>query len=87
MVEVGFPDVEAVTWVGMFAPAGTPRAIVERLNREINRIIQEPDIRGKLMQQGIVPVGGTPEDFGAYISAEIRRWTAVARANGIKMEQ
>ena len=87
MAEVGFPDIEAVTWVGMFAPAGTPRAIVERLNREINRIIQEPDIRGKLMQQGIVPVGGTPEDFGAYISAEIRRWTAVARANGIKMEQ
>ena len=87
MAEAGFPDVEAVTWVGMFAPAGTPRAIVERLNAEINRIIKEPDIRSKLTQQGIAPVGGTPEEFGAYISAEIRRWTAVARANDIKMEQ
>ena len=87
MVEAGFPDIEAVTWVGMFAPAGTPRPIVERLNTEINRIIKEPDIRAKLTQQGITPVGGTPEEFGAYISAEIKRWTAVARANDIKMEQ
>jgi len=87
MVEAGFPDIEAVTWVGMFAPAGTPRPIVERLNAEINRIIKEPDIRAKLTQQGIAPVGGTPEEFGAYISAEIKRWTAVARANDIKMEQ
>ena len=87
MVEAGFPDIEAVTWVGMFAPAGTPRPIVERLNTEINRIIKEPDIRAKLTQQGIAPVGGTPEAFGAYISAEIKRWTAVARANDIKMEQ
>lgn len=87
MVEAGFPDIEAVTWVGMFAPAGTPRPIVERLNTEINRIIKEPDIRAKLTQQGIAPVGGTPEEFGAYISTEIKRWTAVARANDIKMEQ
>ncbi len=87
MVEAGFPDIEAVTWVGMFAPAGTPRPIVERLNTEINRIIKEPDVRAKLTQQGIAPVGGTPEEFGAYISAEIKRWTAVARANDIKMEQ
>ena len=87
VAESGVPNFAVIQWSGVLAPAGTPRAIVERLNREINRIIQEPDIRGKLMQQGIVPVGGTPEDFGAYISAEIRRWTAVARANGIKMEQ
>ena len=87
MAEAGFPDIEAVTWVGMFAPAGTPRAIVARLNTEINRIIVDPDIRGKLLQQGIVPAGGPPEAFGAYISAEIKRWTAVARANDIKMEQ
>jgi tripartite-type tricarboxylate transporter receptor subunit TctC len=87
MVEAGFPDIEAVTWVGMFAPAGTPRLVFERLNVEINRIIKEPEIRAKLTQQGIVPVGGTPEEFGAYISAEIKRWTAVARANNIQMEQ
>jgi tripartite-type tricarboxylate transporter receptor subunit TctC len=87
MAEAGFADIEAVTWVGMFAPAGTPRSVVERLNTEINRIIKDPEIRAKLTQQGIVPVGGTSEEFGSYISAEIKRWTAVARANNIQMEQ
>ena len=85
MVELGYPDVEAVTWVGMFAPAGTPRAIVERLNREINRIIADPDVAQKLDQQGFIPAGGTPEDLGRLVSSEIKRWTAVARANDITM--
>lgn len=85
--ESGYPGVEAVTWVGMFAPAGTPRPIIERLNTEINRIIREPEIKAKLDQQGIVAGGGTPEEFAALISAEIKRWTAVARANNISLER
>ena len=87
IAESGFPDVEAVTWVGMFAPAGTPRDVVTRLNTEINRIIRDPDIAGKLDQQGIIPAGGTPEALGNLVSEEIKRWTAVARANNIKLEQ
>lgn len=85
--ESGYPGVEAVTWVGLFAPAGTPRPIIERLNTEINRIIREPEIKAKLDQQGIVAGGGTPEEFAALISAEIKRWTAVARANNISLER
>lgn len=87
MAESGYPDVEAVTWVGMFAPAGTPRMIIDRLNAEINRIIGEPDIKARLDQQGIIPAGGTPDEFGAFISVEIKRWTAVARANNITLQQ
>jgi tripartite-type tricarboxylate transporter receptor subunit TctC len=87
MAESGFPDIEAVTWVGMFAPAATPRPIISRFNAEINRIIREPDIKAKLDQQGIAIVGGTPEQFGTFISGEIRRWTAIARANNIKLPQ
>ncbi|HXF87869.1 MAG TPA: tripartite tricarboxylate transporter substrate binding protein [Xanthobacteraceae bacterium] len=87
VVESGYPGVEAVTWVGMFAPAGTPRPIIDRLNAEINRIIREPEIKAKLDQQGIVAGGGTPEEFAALISAEIKRWTAVARANNISLER
>ncbi len=87
VVESGYPGIEAVTWVGMFAPAGTPRPIIDRLNAEINRIIREPEIKAKLDQQGIVAGGGTPEDFAALISAEIKRWTAVARANNISLER
>ena len=71
----------------MFVAAGTPRPIIDRLNSEINRIIREPDIASKLDLQGIAPIGGTPEEFGAYVSSEIRRWTAVARANKIMLEQ
>jgi tripartite-type tricarboxylate transporter receptor subunit TctC len=87
IAEAGFPDIEAVTWVGFFTAAGTPRPIVDRLNTEINRIIREPDIAAKLTQQGIAPAGGTPEEFGALIASEIRRWTAVARANNITLPQ
>ncbi|MDB5601565.1 MAG: hypothetical protein JWN71_3609 [Xanthobacteraceae bacterium] len=87
MVEAGFPDIEAVTWIGVFAPAGTPREIVERLNKEIDRIIHDPDIKSKLSVQGITPTGGPPEVLGALVSTEIKRWTAVARENKITMGQ
>jgi tripartite-type tricarboxylate transporter receptor subunit TctC len=87
MKELGYPDVEAVTWVGIYAPAGTPREIVLRLNGEIGRIIREPDTKAKLDQQGILLAGGPPEELGALISTEIKRWTAVARANKIAVER
>jgi tripartite-type tricarboxylate transporter receptor subunit TctC len=87
MKELGYPDVEAVTWVGIYAPAGTPREIVSRLNSEIGRIIREPDMKAKLDQQGILLAGGPPEELGALISTEVKRWTAVARANKIVVER
>jgi len=87
MKELGYPDVEAVTWVGIYAPAGTPREIVSRLNSEIGRIIREPDMKAKLDQQGILLAGGPPEELGALISTEVKRWTAVARANKIAVER
>ena len=86
IAESGFPGFEAVAWVGMFAPAGTPREIVERLNGEINKLIQVPETVAKLEQQGVTPAGGTPEQFGEFIAAEIRRWTEAARANNIRAE-
>jgi tripartite-type tricarboxylate transporter receptor subunit TctC len=87
MKELGYPDVEAVTWVGIYAPAGTPREIVSRLNGEIGRIIREPEIKAKLDRQGIFLAGGPPEELGALIATEFKRWTAVARANAISMER
>jgi tripartite-type tricarboxylate transporter receptor subunit TctC len=86
IAESGFPGFEAVAWVGMFAPAGTPREIVERLNGEINKLIQVPETVAKLEQQGVTPAGGTPEQFGEFIAAEVRRWTEAARANNIRAE-
>jgi tripartite-type tricarboxylate transporter receptor subunit TctC len=87
MAEAGFPDIEAVTWVGLFAPAATPQSIVDRLNREIARIVREPDIAAKLSAQGIAVSGGPPDELRKLVSSEIRRWTAVAKQNGIKVGQ
>jgi tripartite-type tricarboxylate transporter receptor subunit TctC len=85
MSEAGYPGVEAVTWVGLFAPAGTPREIVARLNQEIDRIIHEPDTAAKLDKQGIVVAGGPPEVLGRLVDEEIKRWTDVARQNHISV--
>lgn len=85
MAEAGYPGVEAVTWVGLFAPAGTPPEIVAKLNKEIDRIIHEPDTAAKLDKQGIVVAGGPPEVLGRLVDEEIKRWTGVARQNHISV--
>jgi tripartite-type tricarboxylate transporter receptor subunit TctC len=87
MAELGYPDVEAVTWVGVYAPAGTPREIVMRLNSEIAKAIRDPEIKARLDKQGLVLAGGPPEELGKLISIEIKRWTAVARANKISVQR
>ena len=85
IAEAGFPGIEAVTWVGLFAPAGTPPEIVARLNKEIDRIIHEPDVAAKLDKQGIVIAGGPPDVLGRLVDEEIKRWTKVARQNHISV--
>jgi tripartite-type tricarboxylate transporter receptor subunit TctC len=85
--EVGYPGLEAVTWVGVFAPAGTPPAIVARLNDEIDRIIHDPDVAAKLDKQGIVVDGGSPDVLSRLVANEIARWTAVAQKNHISVER
>ena len=84
--EAGFPDVQAVTWAGIFAPAGTPAAIVKRLNSEIDRIIHEPDVAAKLKQHGFVISGGSPDVLGRLVSEDIARWTAVAQKSHIMVK-
>jgi tripartite-type tricarboxylate transporter receptor subunit TctC len=86
LAESGFPELEAIQWVGLLAPAGMPKPIVERLNTEVNRALRDPDLIARLATQGITPAGGTPEDFQKVISSEIRQWTEVARAANIKAE-
>jgi tripartite-type tricarboxylate transporter receptor subunit TctC len=84
--EAGFPDVEIRTWGGFFAPAGTPRPIVERLNRELNRIQQSPDVRSHMAYVGAEIVLMTPEEFGEFVRADRPRWLAFMREAGIKPE-
>ena len=90
--EAGFPEVEAVAWFGVQAPARTPRPIVERLGREIDAVVKEPETQKRIadlggMMPGLTPDGGTtPEAFEAFIKAEIAKWGEVVRKSGATAE-
>jgi len=71
----------------LFTTAGTPQPIIERLNREVNRIIHEPQLVARFEEQGVTPEGGTPAQFGAFVSAEIRRWREAAQVAKIEVGQ
>jgi tripartite-type tricarboxylate transporter receptor subunit TctC len=86
VAEQGFPDFEAIQWVGLLTTAGTPKAIVDRLNAEVNRALKDPDMIAKLAKQGVSPAGGSPADFKKVIATEIRKWKEVARAADIKAQ-
>jgi len=83
IAEAGIPDYNATIWIGVMAPAGTPREIVERLNREINKILMRPDIQESWRRQGANTMVMRPEEFGVYIESEIERWGKLIKANNI----
>ena len=86
VAEAGVPGFEATTWHGVLVPAGTPAAIVGKLNAEINRLLQLPDVRERLGNLGGEIVGGTPKEFAEHIQREIPRWAKVIKAAGIQLE-
>ena len=86
VAESGVPGYEASSWFAMLAPAGTPRAIVNRLNAEAMKAIQSAEIQEKLLAQGMDPAGSTPAEIDAYLKADIAKWTRVVREAGIKPE-
>lgn len=86
LAESGLPGYSVTPWSGIYAPAGTPPGIVNRLNAEINRMMQQPEVRERILSTGLVPVGGTPAELGNYLKSEIARWTKVVKEAGIKPE-
>lgn len=86
IAESGFPGVEDYTWIGVFLPAGTPAAIVQKLNESINQGLQSADLREKLEALAFEPVGGTSQQFAAYVKTEIVKWGKVVREGNIKAE-
>jgi tripartite-type tricarboxylate transporter receptor subunit TctC len=86
MAEQGVPDFVSGTWAGIIAPAGTPKEIVDRVAAEARKALADPALKEKLVEQGIVAVGSTPEEFRAFVSEEIVRWRKVITDAGIKME-
>ena len=86
MAEAGIPDIEIVLWSGLLAPAGTPAAIVRKLQDEVARVVRLAEIRERLAGMAIDPVGNTSEEFARIIAADIAKWTAVAKAANIKAD-
>jgi len=70
---------EAVTWVGLLAPAGTAKEIVARMQAEVARVVSSPDVRERFSASGAEPVASTPEQFGAYLASEVKQWERVVR--------
>ena len=84
--EQGLPGLEVETWYGAFAPAGTPGAVVAKLNRELNSALRDPAILQLLAKQGMTAAGGPPERLGELVKRELERWTRVVNAAGIKAD-
>jgi tripartite-type tricarboxylate transporter receptor subunit TctC len=87
MAEQGVPDFVSGTWAGIIAPAGTPKEIVDRVSAEAKKALADPALQAKLVDQGIVAVGSSPEEFRAFVGEEIARWGKVITDAGIKIEQ
>jgi tripartite-type tricarboxylate transporter receptor subunit TctC len=86
MSEAGLPGFEIVSWFGLLAPAGTPAPIVARLNAETVKVLERPDVKAALANQGLEVAPGTPEQFAAHIKSEIAKFTKIGKAAGIKAE-
>jgi tripartite-type tricarboxylate transporter receptor subunit TctC len=86
VAEVALPGYEAVLHYGIVAPAGTPRAVVGKLNAALNAALAEPDVREKILADGAEPLGGTPEDYAADIDREETKWSKVVKLSGAKVD-
>ncbi|HZO03381.1 MAG TPA: tripartite tricarboxylate transporter substrate binding protein [Burkholderiales bacterium] len=84
--ELGHPKVAVSLWYGLLAPAGTPTPVIQRLNREVSRALDAPDVRERLEAQGAEPMPGTPEAFAAFMRDEMAKWAPVVKQAGVKLD-
>ncbi len=84
--EAGVPGYEAVIWLGLMAPAGTPRPILARLGSEVNRIVNSAEVKESWGKQGAVPMGMTPEQFDSFMREDIAKWAKIVKLSGAKID-
>jgi len=86
VAEAGVPGFDVSVWFGVVAPSGTPKAVVSRLNAEINRILKLPGVVELFHKQGVEPLGGTPEEFATHLRTQMNKWAEVVEATGARAE-
>jgi tripartite-type tricarboxylate transporter receptor subunit TctC len=86
IAEAGLPGYEATIWLGLMAPAGTPKPIVDKLNAEINKVLSKPQVKEAWAKQGAAPIIMTPAEFDAYLRSDIDKWAKVIQTAGIKVQ-
>lgn len=85
MIESGFPGLSLGFWAGLWAPAGTPQAVIDTLNASTNRVLDAPDTRAAMQRLGVAPRIGSPKDFSDFIAAEVPRWKEIVEASGVQI--
>jgi tripartite-type tricarboxylate transporter receptor subunit TctC len=86
VAEMGVPGFQVINWYGMVAPAGTPKQIIAKVNKEVARILHMPDVVDLLAQNGMVPLLSTPEQFGSFLQSEIKKWAKVVKDANIRVD-
>ena len=86
MKESGFPEFEVTNWYGVFAPAGTPKPLIERLNGELTKVLSDPDIRGKLSTLGSESVHGSSDELREFITREIPFWESIVKRSNARVD-
>jgi tripartite-type tricarboxylate transporter receptor subunit TctC len=84
--EAGVPGYEATIWLGLMAPAGTPKPIIDGLNSAVNKVINSPDVKENWAKQGALPMGMTPDEFGKFIRADVQKWAKLVKETGMKVQ-
>jgi len=86
ITEAGYGGADFVSWNGVHIRSGTPRAVIARLNNDLNRVLKLPDIQERMVTLGLDPAGGTPEAFGRFVREDIARWAKVIKESGVRVE-
>lgn len=86
VAESGLPDFALGAWFGYFAPKGTPKDVIDKINADINAVLEVPAIKQRLTNEGAAPVGGTPEDFAKYVASETQKWNAIVTELNIVLD-
>jgi tripartite-type tricarboxylate transporter receptor subunit TctC len=86
VAESGVPGYEAPIWLGLMVPAATPKPIIEKLNAEVVKVLQTPDIKENWAKQGALPMPMKPDEFDRFVRADIEKWGKLVKATGMKVE-